>query len=76
MTGAAERGSGFKRKFGCLAFRASGITAYLEGGGTLENAGDGRGSNHLVGRQTACVRDRMRGVERRRGSQAGRTMGV
>jgi integrase len=33
---AAELGS--KVKFGCHTFRATGITAYLEAGGTLENA--------------------------------------
>ena len=31
-------GAGFKTKLGCHAFRATGITAYLEAGGTLENA--------------------------------------
>ena len=30
--------AGFKNKLGCHAFRATGITAYLEAGGTLENA--------------------------------------
>jgi site-specific recombinase XerD len=30
--------AGFKQKIGCHAFRATGITAYLEAGGTLENA--------------------------------------
>jgi integrase/recombinase XerD len=30
--------AGFKVKLGCHAFRATGITAYLEAGGTLENA--------------------------------------
>src|SRR5271168_150347 len=30
--------AGFKRKLGCHVFRATGITAYLEAGGTLENA--------------------------------------
>jgi site-specific recombinase XerD len=29
---------GFKNKLGCHVFRATGITAYLEAGGTLENA--------------------------------------
>jgi integrase len=29
---------GLKRKLGCHVFRATGITAYLEAGGTLENA--------------------------------------
>ena len=29
---------GFKAKIGCHTFRATGITAYLEAGGTLENA--------------------------------------
>jgi hypothetical protein len=29
---------GFKIKLGCHVFRATGITAYLEAGGTLENA--------------------------------------
>jgi hypothetical protein len=31
-------GSGFKIKLGCHVFRATGIIAYLEMGGTLENA--------------------------------------
>ena len=31
-------GAGFKQKLGCHVFRATGITAYLEAGGTLENA--------------------------------------
>jgi integrase len=30
--------AGFKIKLGCHVFRATGITAYLEKGGTLENA--------------------------------------
>jgi site-specific recombinase XerD len=30
--------AGFKNKLGCHVFRATGITAYLEAGGTLENA--------------------------------------
>jgi hypothetical protein len=30
--------AGFKGKLGCCVFRATGITAYLEAGGTLENA--------------------------------------
>ncbi len=30
--------AGFTQKLGCHVFRATGITAYLEGGGTLENA--------------------------------------
>jgi integrase len=30
--------AGLKGKLGCHVFRATGITAYLEGGGTLENA--------------------------------------
>jgi integrase len=30
--------AGFKIKLGCHVFRAAGITAYLEAGGTLENA--------------------------------------
>ena len=30
--------AGFKQKLGCHTFRATGITAYLEAGGTLENA--------------------------------------
>jgi site-specific recombinase XerD len=30
--------TGFKNKLGCHVFRATGITAYLEAGGTLENA--------------------------------------
>jgi integrase/recombinase XerD len=30
--------AGLKGKFGCHVFRATGITAYLEAGGTLENA--------------------------------------
>ena len=29
--------AGFKVKLGCHVFRATGITAYLEAGGTLEN---------------------------------------
>ena len=29
---------GFKIKLGCHVFRGTGITAYLEAGGTLENA--------------------------------------
>jgi integrase/recombinase XerD len=29
---------GFKNRLGCHVFRATGITAYLERGGTLENA--------------------------------------
>ena len=29
---------GFRVKIGCHTFRATGITAYLEAGGTLENA--------------------------------------
>jgi len=29
---------GMKVKIGCHTFRATGITAYLEAGGTLENA--------------------------------------
>jgi len=29
---------GFKIKLGCHVFRATGITAYLEAGGSLENA--------------------------------------
>ena len=32
------RGLGMKVRIGCHTFRATGITAYLEGGGTLENA--------------------------------------
>jgi integrase len=35
---AAERGT--RARIGCHTFRATGITAYLEAGGTLENAGD------------------------------------
>jgi integrase len=31
-------GLGMKVKIGCHTFRATGITAYLEAGGTLENA--------------------------------------
>ena len=31
-------GAGLNGKLGCHAFRATGITAYLEAGGTLENA--------------------------------------
>jgi hypothetical protein len=31
-------GAGVKVKLGCQVFRATGITAYLEGGGTLEKA--------------------------------------
>jgi integrase/recombinase XerD len=35
--------AGFKVKLGCHVFRATGITAYLKAGGTLEKcAGDGR----------------------------------
>jgi integrase len=35
--------AGFKNRLGCHVFRATGITAYLEGGGTLEKgSGDGR----------------------------------
>jgi integrase len=30
--------AGFKAKLGCHTFRATGLTAYLEAGGTLENA--------------------------------------
>jgi integrase len=30
--------AGFKIKLGCHVFRATGITAYLEAGGTLEKA--------------------------------------
>jgi hypothetical protein len=30
--------AGFKIKLGCRVFRATGITAYLEAGGALENA--------------------------------------
>jgi integrase len=30
--------AGFKGRFGCHVFRATGITVYLEAGGTLENA--------------------------------------
>jgi hypothetical protein len=30
--------AGLEEKLGCHAFRATGITAYLVGGGTLENA--------------------------------------
>src|SRR6476659_3240612 len=30
--------AGFKQKLGCHVFRATGITAYLEAGGRLENA--------------------------------------
>ena len=30
--------AGFKQRLGCHVFRATGITAYLEAGGTLENA--------------------------------------
>jgi integrase/recombinase XerD len=30
--------AGFNGKLGCHVFRATGITAYLEAGGTLENA--------------------------------------
>jgi len=36
----AEPTRGFEGKLGCHVFRATGITAYLEGGGTLENAQD------------------------------------
>ena len=31
-------GAGLNDRLGCDAFRATGITAYLEAGGTLENA--------------------------------------
>jgi integrase len=31
-------GASFQAKIGCHTFRATGITAYLEAGGTLENA--------------------------------------
>jgi site-specific recombinase XerD len=30
--------AGFRNRLGCHVFRATGITAYLERGGTLENA--------------------------------------
>ena len=30
--------TGFRVKLGCHVFRATGITAYLEAGGTFENA--------------------------------------
>jgi integrase/recombinase XerD len=30
--------AGFTQRLGCHTFRATGITAYLEGGGSLENA--------------------------------------
>jgi integrase len=30
--------AGFKRRLGCHTWRATGITAYLLGGGSLENA--------------------------------------
>jgi len=30
--------AGFTQKLGCHTFRATGITAYLDGGGSLENA--------------------------------------
>jgi hypothetical protein len=30
--------AGVKGKLGCYVFRATGITAYLEAGGTIENA--------------------------------------
>jgi integrase len=32
----AEPARGFEGRLGCHVFRATGITAYLEGGGTLE----------------------------------------
>jgi integrase len=35
---ASDPDLGFRVKMGCHAFRATGITAYLEAGGTLENA--------------------------------------
>jgi hypothetical protein len=38
--------AGFKMKRGCYVLRATGITAYLEAGGTLENA---------TGRSVACA---------------------
>jgi len=38
--------AGFKMKLGCYVFRATGIAAYLEAGGTLENA---------TGRSVACA---------------------
>lgn len=31
-------GAGLSAKIGCHTFRATGITAYLENGGTIENA--------------------------------------
>ena len=34
--------AGFKIKLGCHVFRATGITAYLEKGGTLEKPSYGR----------------------------------
>jgi integrase len=39
-SGASTRGAelGMRVRIGCHAFRATGITAYLEAGGTLENA--------------------------------------
>jgi hypothetical protein len=34
----SRQNRGFRVKLGCHVFRATGITAYLEAGGTLENA--------------------------------------
>jgi site-specific recombinase XerD len=38
MIGQRTAEAGFKIKLGCHVFRATGITAYLEAGGTLEKA--------------------------------------
>jgi integrase len=38
MVGRRAADAGFKIKLGCHVFRATGITAHLERGGTLENA--------------------------------------
>jgi integrase len=38
MIGRRTAEAGFKIKLGCHVFRATGITAYLEAGGTLEKA--------------------------------------
>ncbi len=42
---------GMKIKVGCHTFRATGITAYLEAGGTLENAQAMRTRSRIVRRQ-------------------------
>jgi integrase/recombinase XerD len=36
------KAAGIKAPIICLTFRATGITAYLENGGILDHAGDGR----------------------------------